>query len=377
MKYYIIAGEASGDLHGSNLMHELAAQDSSAEFRFWGGDKMAEVGGAENLVMHYKKASFMGFWEVLKNLRTIFGQIDRCKADLVDYQPDVVILIDYPGFNFRIAKFAKQRGIKVFYYISPKVWAWKESRVKRLKADVDKLFIIFPFEIEYFKRWGIDAFYGGNPLVDAVAVRNKTKGDFGAFCTANDLNIKPVVALLSGSRKHEIDWNLPTMVEVSKAMPEYQFVVAGVSWLDRPIYEKHLAGSEVKYLCDKTYELLSHASGAIVTSGTATLETALFGVPEIVCFRGPWISMLIAKMFIKVKYVSLVNLIMDREVVVELLQMAMTEANATRELKAVLPHGEHHAAIMDDYAELNKLVGGEGASARVAAEMIRILEGRR
>lgn len=374
MRYYIIAGEASGDLHGSNLIKGILEADPQAEMRFWGGDRMAGAGGAENLAKHYKESSFMGFWEVFKNLRTIFRQIKDCKRDILAFVPDVVILIDYAGFNLRIAKFAKAHGIKTFYYIAPKVWAWKEKRVKKIKKYVDKLFIIFPFEKEYFEKWGIDAVYCGNPLMDSIEERKKSLPSREELIKTNNLGNRPIIALLAGSRKHEVDYNLPFMVELSKRFPQYQFVVAGVSWLDKNIYEKYMDGSDIKYVNDQTYELLSHSDAAIVTSGTATLETALLGIPEFVCFWSSWLSYVIARSFIKVNYISLVNLIMDREVVRELIQKDMNMDMATEELKAILEGGGKHDKLMADYAQLQKAIGPAGSSRRTAAEMVRILK---
>ena len=374
MKYYLIAGEASGDLHGGNLIRGLRKNDPQAEFRFWGGDRMAEAGGRENLVRHYKEASFMGFWEVFKNLRTIFRQIGDCKKDIQDWQPDVIVLIDYAGFNLRIARFAKAHGMKTFFYIAPKVWAWKEGRVQLIKEYIDRLFIIFPFEKAYFRKHGIEAVYCGNPLMDAIAARRvacETKEEFAA---ANGLDERPIIALLAGSRRQEIDSNFPFMVSLSSRFPDYQFVVAGVSWLDKNVYERYLTGSNVRYVCDRTYELLTHSAAAVVTSGTATPETALLGVPEFVCYRTSSLSYAIAKRFAKVKYISLVNLILNREAVRELIQQDMTPENAEAELRAILPGGTKHERLKADYAELRRATGESGASERTAAEMVRILK---
>ncbi|MCC8088463.1 MAG: lipid-A-disaccharide synthase [Rikenellaceae bacterium] len=374
MKYYIIAGEPSGDLHGSNLIKGLKKSDPEGEFRFWGGDLMADAGGEENLVCHYKESSFMGFWEVFKNLNKIFGQINDCKKDILDYGPDVVILIDYAGFNLRIAEFAKKNGIKTFYYIAPKVWAWKESRIKKIKKYVDKLFIIFPFESEYFQKQGIDAVYCGNPLMDSIEQRKKMLSTPEEFKESNGLDKRPIIALLAGSRKHEIDYNFHFMIQLSKKFPEYQFVVAGVSWLDRSVYDKYMSGSDVQYVCDKTYELLNYSTAAIVTSGTATLEAALLGIPEIVCFWSSWPSYYIAKKFIKVKYISLVNLILNREAVRELIQKDMNLETAEKELRTILPEGEKYKKLKSDYKELGTVIGGCGASDRFAAKMVEILK---
>ncbi|MDD3108069.1 MAG: lipid-A-disaccharide synthase [Alistipes sp.] len=374
MRYYLIAGEASGDLHGANLMRGLQQADPSAEFRFWGGDRMAEVGGVENLAMHYTQASFMGFTEVLLHLRTIFRQIDACRRDVAAYRPHGLILIDYAGFNLRIARFAHEAGIPTYYYIAPKVWAWKESRVKLLRRYVDRLFVIFPFEPDYFRRHGIEAIYEGNPLMDAIAARRATLPTREAFLRDEGLDERPMVALLAGSRRSEIGYNLPFMVALSKQFPDYQFVVAGVAWLDRAVYAPFLSGSSVRYVCNKTYELLSLSQAAVVTSGTATLETALLGVPEMVCYRRDLPSMLIGKMFLKSRYISLVNLVLDRECVRELLQFQMNMKNATAELQAILPGGAKYERMQQEYAELRRRIGGEGSSARTAARMVKLLK---
>ena len=375
MKYYIIAGEASGDLHGSNLMKGILKADPKAEFRFWGGDRMAEVGGVENLVKHYKQTSFFGVTEVLKNLRTIFGQLKECKDDLVAYGPDVLICVDYPGFNFKVARFAHQQGIRTFYYISPKVWAWKERRVERIRKYVDKLFIIFPFEIDYFKQKGIEALYEGNPIMDSIAQTLAQVPSREEFCKQNGLSNEPIVALLAGSRASEVKRNLAFMTALAERFPEHQFVVAGVSWLDRGLYDKFLAGSRGKFVTDQTYSLLRYAEGAVVCSGTATLETALIGTPEVVCYRMDEFSYRVARAFVKIGFISLVNIIMKREVVRELIQHDMTVENAATELKAIMKGGEKHDRMMTDYAELQAVVGGEGASDRFAARMVAILKG--
>ncbi|MBQ8272373.1 MAG: lipid-A-disaccharide synthase [Tidjanibacter sp.] len=374
MKYYIIAGEASGDLHGSNLMKGILKADPEAKFRFWGGDKMAEVGGRENLAKHYKQTSFFGVSEVLRNLRTIFSQLSECKRDLMAFQPDVLISIDYPGFNFKMAKFAHSQGIRTFYYISPKVWAWKERRVERIRKYVDKLFIIFPFEVEYFKGKGIEAIYEGNPLVDSIAQRLRTIAPREEFLAENGLDSRPVVALLAGSRKSEIQRNMGFMVALSKAHPEWQFAVAGVSWIDEELYKAAIKDSDVKVLTDKTYELLKYADAAVVCSGTATLETALIGTPEVVCYRMDEFSYRVARAFVKIGFISLVNIIMGREVVRELIQHDMTVENASEELQAIMEGGSKHPKMMADYAELCAIVGGEGASDRFAARMVELLK---
>ncbi len=373
MRYYLIAGEASGDLHGSNLMKGILEADPQAEFRFWGGDKMAAVGGVENLAMHYKKASFMGFVEIARNARTILKQIDMCKKDVADYRPDVLILIDYAGFNLRMARFAKESGIPTYYYIAPKVWAWKEGRVKKIRRYVDRLFVIFPFEPDYFRKHGVEAIYMGNPLMDSIEERKASLPTREVFVREHALDERPIIALLAGSRRSEIKYNLPFMVDLSREFPQYQFVVAGVSWLDREVYKPYLEGSDVRYVCDRTYELLSISEAAVVTSGTATLETALLGVPEMVCYRRDLPTMLIGKMFLKIPYVSLVNLVLRRECVRELLQFQMNMPNATQELSDILPGGKKHDRMLADYAELRRLIGDAGASHRFGKRMVELL----
>ncbi|MDR0738175.1 MAG: lipid-A-disaccharide synthase [Prevotellaceae bacterium] len=371
MNYYLIAGEASGDLHGSNLMRGLRQADPAAQFRFWGGDLMAAQGGA--LVKHYKHTAVMGFFEVLSKLRAVLRNIRSCKKDVLAHRPDVLILIDYPGFNFRMAKFAKQHGIKVFYYIAPKVWAWKEKRVHRLKKYVDKLFLIFPFEVAYFKRWGIDACYTGNPLVDSISERLEHKETFHTFIERNKLPDKPVVAVLAGSRAMEINYVLPRLLFLAKQFPDYQFVVAGAPSIDEAQYKKHLHGGLFGVVYNQTCELLAQATAAIVASGTATLEAALIGVPQVVCYGGNEISYQVAKRLVKTKYISLVNLIMDAPVVAELIQHDMNEKNLQHELSAILPGGAKRPTLLAQYGQLRAKTGERGASQRVAAEMVRLM----
>ena len=373
MRYFLIAGEASGDLHGANLMRGLVKSDPQAEFRFWGGDCMAEAGGAENLARHYKTASFFGFIEVAANLRTVLSQIRECKAEIAAYAPDVLILIDYPGFNFRMAEYAHGLGIRTFYYISPKVWAWKESRIKRIRKYVDRLFIIFPFEIEYFGQRGIRAVFCGNPLVDAVRQRMAVMSSEQEYRASNSLDGRPIVALLAGSRRSEIKYNLPLMVALSRRLPQYQFVVAAVDWIDKSLYDEYLAGSSVRYVCGQTYPTVRYAEAAVVTSGTATLETALIGTPEVVCYRTDALQIWAGRRLIKIKYISLVNLILGRRVVAEVIQSSLDISQAERELRAVLRGGEGRERMLADFAQLREKVGGEGASDRFAAEMVEIL----
>lgn len=372
MKYYLIAGEASGDLHGSNLMKGIAMHDKDADFRFFGGDLMAAVGGV--LVKHYREMAFMGFYEVVKNLRKISKNFNDCQKDIEEYSPDVVILIDYPGFNFRIAKWAKERGIKVFYYIAPKVWAWKEGRVKRLQQNVDKLFTIFPFETEYFRRFNIEVCYEGNPLIDALEQKRGSLPSFDEFVAKNGLDGRPIVGLLAGSRKQEVEKCLPVMQRVADRFPDYQFVVAGAPSLPESYYSSFLANGSVRMVYNQTYDLFSVSTAALVTSGTATLEAALHGVPQAVCYRTSFLSALIAKLFIKVKWISLVNIIMNKEVVRELLQYNMTVATLSDELKALLPGGERHQLVLNEYEALKKMLGEVGSSERVGKKMVELLK---
>ncbi len=374
MRYFLIAGEPSGDLHGANLMRGLKEADPEAEFRFWGGDKMAEVGGVENLGLHYRKSSFFGLMQVVKNLRTILKQLSDCKTQIVDFQPDVVILIDYAGFNLKIAKFAKEQGIKSYYYIAPKVWAWDEGRIKRIKKYVDELFIIFPFEQEYFRKRGIEAHFEGNPLVDAIATKCRNLPSKTDFICANNLSDKPIVALLSGSRASEIKANLPLMRRVAEEFMDYQFVVAGVDWLDREVYDKWLIGSDITFVEGQTYELLKHSAAAVVTSGTATLETALIGTPQVVVFRLPWIQMVLKPLVLKIPFISLVNINLQRETVKEITQSSLDPSTIVSALKRILPGGKEREKMISDYNELSEIIGAEHASRRFAHRMVELLK---
>src|SRR5215510_11325385 len=355
MKYYIIAGEASGDLHGSNLIKELKKLDDNADIRCWGGDLMQQAGA--HLVKHYRDLAFMGFAEVAKNLGTILKNLKFCKEDILQFKPDALILIDYPGFNLRIAKWAKQQGLftesggKVIYYISPQVWAWKENRVKQMKKDIDKMIVIIPFEKDYFKnKWNWNVEYVGHPLAEETE-RHKTQG------TMHNLSDKPIVALLPGSRKQEIAKKLPIMLEVSKFFPGYQFIVGEAPSVEDEFYRNFTKPySNVSAVKNQTYDLRLQAKAAAVTSGTATLETALFGVPEVVCYKGSAISYQIAKRVIKVKYISLVNLIMDKLVVKELIQYELTEHNLKHELQELLKNEKRINDIKKDYAELKTIL---------------------
>ena len=371
MRYFIIAGEQSGDLHGSNLVRELIKSDHKAEIKCWGGDLMQSAGAV--LLMHYKTTAFMGFVEVAKNLGVIKKNLALCKQQIRIFSPDVVILIDYPGFNFRIAEFAGKSGYKVFYYISPKLWAWKEGRVERIRKYVDRMYIIFPFEVVFYKKHNIDVEYRGNPLLDETERQIKAFSRQDDIRKSLDLGKKPVIALLAGSRKHEVRYILPEMIRLVHHFPEYQFVLAGVRNLPDELYLKIIGNNPVKFIKDKTYEILYVSEAALVTSGTATLETALFGVPQVVCFKGDLFSMLIAWIVIKVKYISLVNLITGYEAVKELIQYSLNEKNLVNELKAILPGGSKRKKMLADYKKVREILGPSGASERVAEDMVRIL----
>jgi lipid-A-disaccharide synthase len=358
LKYYIIAGEASGDLHASNLVRELRQLNPDATFRGWGGDLMQHEG--VEIIKHYRDLAFMGFLEVVANLRTILNNISFCKEDIAKYKPDAVILVDYPGFNLRIAEFLKKNKIRVIYYISPQVWAWKQSRVKKIRRDVDLMLVILPFEKQFYQKHGMDVVFVGHPLLDAVE-RYHSKS------SASMHSDKPIIALLPGSRKQEISVMLPLMIESVKKMSQYQIVIAGAPSIPESFYQSYMSGNE-QIVYNKTYELLSNAYAALVTSGTATLETALFEVPQVVCYKGNRISYLIARQLIRINYISLVNLIMDREVVRELIQDQLTVFNLRSELQKITNGPERNIQIRD-YAELEERLGGPGASKR-AAEVI-------
>ena len=376
MKYYIIAGEPSGDLHGSNLMKGIRKSDPEAQFRFCGGDMMAAVGGKENLLKHYREMSFFGFVQVAMNLRTILGQLKECCDDIVAFNPDVVILVDYPGFNIKIAKFAHSKGIPIHYYIAPKVWAWKERRVKSLQQYVDRLYTIFPFESDYFRSKGIEPIFCGNPLVDDIAERRATLPEREPFIRENSLDERPIVALLAGSRISEIRANLPDMVAVARTMPEYQFVVTAVGWIDRAIYDEYIAGADnVRYLCDRTQQTLALSEAAVVTSGTATLETALMGIPEVVLYHVPWLYEKLKPYFLKIPYISLVNINLGRESVKELVRASLAVDELRDELQAVLRGGKERNRMLKDFDELRAMIGSEGASERFAKDMVNSLKG--
>ncbi len=362
MKYYIIAGEASGDLHGANLMKEIYKADAHADIRFWGGDLMEAVGG--RLVKHYRDLAFMGFAEVIMNLKTIFANIKLCKEDILAFKPDVLIFIDYPGFNMRIAQWAKPLGFKTHYYISPQIWAWKENRIKAIKRDVDRMYIILPFEKDFYEqKHNFAVEFVGHPLIDAIHDRKLT--DKEQFKKDHNLDARPIIALLPGSRKQEIAKMLSIMLSVVDDFPDYQFVIAGAPSQEYSFYEQFLTKSSVHFISNKTYDLLSVAYAALVTSGTATLETALFKVPEVVCYKGNWISYQIAKRIITLKYISLVNLIMDKEVVKELIQGELNKKNIKAELLKILTP-EYRQNLLKQYDLLEEKLGGKGASEKTA-----------
>lgn len=376
MKYYLIAGEASGDLHASNLMKAILQEDPKAEFRFFGGDLMAKAGGT--CVKHYRDMAYMGFIPVLLHLRTIFRNLSCCKQDILTWKPDVLILIDYPGFNLKVAKFIKQHSsIPVYYYISPKIWAWKEYRIKNIRRDIDKLLSILPFEVDFFKKHHYPVNYVGNPCVDAVQTfRENYQESLDEFQLRNKLDNRPIIALLAGSRKQEIKDNLSRMTEASKNFPQYQFVVAGAPGIDPEFYQQFI-GKDTKILFGQTYSLLTHATAALVTSGTATLETALFKVPQVVCYytaAGKLVSFL-RRHILKVQYISLVNLISGNEAVTELVADGMTVTNLKAELKQILPDGNKRSKMLSDYEQLIQALGTAGASQRAAEIIISSLSG--
>lgn len=374
MRYFIIAGEQSGDLHGSNLIKGIFEADREALISCWGGDLMESAGAT--LLVHYKRTAFMGFVSVLKNLGAISRNMALCKRHISEFSPDVVIFIDYPGFNLRIAEFAKNAGYRTFYYISPKFWAWNEGRVKKIERFIDRMFIIFPFEVDFYKKHNITVEYNGNPLVD------ETERRIDSFPARDDLQRtlangdKPIIALLAGSRKHEIELVLPQMLKVIRYFPDYQFVLAGVKNIPDQIYNRIIGDKEITLIKEQTYQILYAAEAALVTSGTATLEAALLGTPQVVCYKGDFVSMLIAWFVIKVKYISLVNLIMESEAIKELVQYDLNKENIQKELKAILPGGARREKMLSDYELLKTLLGPSGASARIAGKMVAELNGR-
>ena len=369
MRYYLIAGEASGDLHGANLMKALKEQDKGAIFRFFGGDKMITEGGT--IAKHITEMAFMGFFEVAANLNTILKNLDFCKADVLAWKPDVLVLIDFPGFNLKIAQFAKKNNLLVCYYISPKVWAWNQKRVIKIKKIVDHLFCILPFEVDFYKSWGMDVDYVGNPLLDAIADFKPKKHFLDQHPHIQNKNI---IALLPGSRKQEISRLLPVMVLAAEKFPGYQFVIAGAPNFNEGYYHQFLNGKTIPVLFNVTYDILSVAKAAIVTSGTATLETALFNVPQVVVYRGHPISIGIARSVVKIKFISLVNLIMDRGIVKELIQKVCSAPNIQHELNRLLSDSVYRQNMLDDYDLLDEKMGTPGASAKTAALILKYVQ---
>ncbi|MES2381635.1 MAG: lipid-A-disaccharide synthase [Bacteroidota bacterium] len=360
MKYFIVAGEASGDLHGANLIKAIKEKDATAEFRFWGGDLMSKQ--ANGLLMHYKNTSIMGFIEVILKIRTILNFISLCKKQIDFFNPDKVILIDYPGFNLRIAEYAKNKGYEVTYYIAPKVWAWKENRAKKLELFVDKLLLIFPFEVDYFKKWKVNATYIGNPLLDEI---NAFKPN-PTFKKENHLDeSKPIIALLPGSRKQEISTTLPNMMLLASKYHQFEFVICAAPAIPEEFYQKFI-GPNTKIIYNQTYEVLALAKAAVVCSGTATLETALFNVPQVCGYVANSISYLIAKQFVKIKYISLVNLNLDKNAIVELIQHDYNLQNLQTAFEAILPEGKNYQALMNDYKNLQHILNKQGASKNAA-----------
>jgi lipid-A-disaccharide synthase len=368
MKYYIIAGEASGDLHASNLMKELKLQDPEAQFRFWGGDLMQQQGGM--LVKHYRDLAYMGIVDVIKNIWTINKNFKFCKADLQEFKPDVLILVDYPGFNLQVAKFSHKHHIRTYYYISPKIWAWKKGRAFKIKKYIDKMFTIFPFEKAFYKNYDYDVEYVGNPLVDEIENKKPLLSDKQSFVSKNGLEDKPIIALLAGSRKQEITILLPEMLTLIPHFPDYQFVIAGAPSFDAEYYKPILQNSGAKLVFGQTYDLLKHATAAVVTSGTATLETALFNVPEVVVYKMHQLTYDIGHHFVKPKFFSLVNIIVDREIVLEILQNDLPE-RSKMELEKILNNEQYRQQMLDNYKEMQQILGGPGASRKTAVEIVK------
>ncbi len=368
----MIAGEASGDLHGANLMKELLAAKPNIDFRFWGGDLMQEIAGKP--VKHIKELAFMGFIEVLMNLRTILTNIKKCKEDILAFKPDAIVLIDYPGFNLRIAEWAKAQNIKVYYYVSPQIWAWKQNRVHKIKRSVDHLFAILPFEPDFYARFGYEVEYVGHPLLDAIEQYRKTVFSAEAFREKWNLGTKPIIAVLPGSRKQEVNVKLPIMLDALKGLDNYEILIAGAPSLDKSFYEPLLEGRNAKIIHGATYDILGCSEAAVVTSGTATLETALLNVPEVVCYKASPVSYSIAKRLIKIRFISLVNLIMDREVVRELIQHECNARQIREELTLLLKGGAKREQVLNDYALLKDKLGGGGASKKVAQSLLQSLK---
>ena len=371
MKYFLIAGEASGDLHGSNLIKELKKEDPNAEFLAWGGELMEDAGAT--ILKHYKELAFMGFLVVLQNIRTIFSNEKLCKSQIDEFNPDAIIFIDYPGFNLRIAKWAKANKYKTLYYISPKVWAWKKSRAWKIKKTIDKMFVIFPFEVPFYKEYNYEVEFIGHPLMDAIDQFQAEGQKFEDFTKENNLDERPIVAILPGSRTDEINHMLPIMLETANNFTDYQFVIAGAPSQDLSLYTSVAKSENIKIVFGKTYELLNHATAGMITSGTATLEAALFDVPQVVCYKGNPVSFEIAKRLVDIKYISLVNLVLDTDAVLELIQSDLTVEKATAELKKILYNPDYNLEMMNSYEALRRDLGHPGASARSAKIMVDYL----
>lgn len=369
MKLFVIAGEASGDLHGANLIKALKTENTTLEVEAWGGDLMSEAGA--NVRKHYKELAFMGFIEVLMNIRTILKNFKKCKADIEAFEPDALVLIDYPGFNLRMAKYAWKKGIPVYYYISPQIWAWKKGRVHQIQKYVNKMFVILPFEKEFYSKYDVDVEFVGHPLLDVIE-----KEDPIPFREKYDLDERPIIALLPGSRKQEISTMLPLMLQTKKEFSDYQFVIAGAPSQEPSFYQTFCDGHDVQVVFDDTYGLFKTATAGFVTSGTATLEAALHKMPQVVCYKANWVSYFIAKHLVDIKYISLVNLIMDEEVVKELIQHDLTPKKMKAELQLVLPDGQKRAQLMSTYDQLQEKLGGSGASKRTAQSLLKNLEGK-
>lgn len=374
MKYYLIAGEASGDLHGANLISEIKKNDATAQFRFFGGDLMQNVGG--KLTRHYRELAFMGIFEVLANLSKIKENFRICKQDILDFDPDAVILIDYPGFNLKMAKFAKENNIKTIYYISPKIWVWKEGRIKQIKKYVDKMFVIFPFETDFYKKHAYQVEYVGNPVVDALKQKTKNIATKEEFIVKYNLRGKPIIALLAGSRKQEVKKMLPFMSQVRKHFPDYDFVIAGAPGIDAKMYKQYLGESDIKVVFNDTYQLLSIAHAAVVNSGTATLETALLKIPQVVCYKmaGGKLLYLFGYHFYGIRYTSLVNIILQKEAVKELIQHLLTPESLLQELKQIIENNDYRQNMIADFNEIEHQLGGEGASSRTAISIVKYLK---
>ena len=370
MKYYLIAGEASGDLLGSSLMKSIKNLDNNADFRCWGGDLMEKQGG--EIIKHYKELAFMGFWEVAKNLRTILKNIKICKIDILLYEPDVIILIDYPGFNLRIAEFAKEQNIRVVYYVSPQIWAWKKNRVHKIKRDVDTLISILPFEKDFYAKYNYNAHYVGHPLLDVIQEKKQYE-DWNTFKEKYNLDNRPVIAVLPGSRKQELLKMLPVMVKMVEHFPEYQFVMSKVKWQPLTLYQNQIKEKQITLIEGDTYSILHHAKAAMVTSGTATLETALWNVPQVVCYKGSGLSYLIARMVVgkHLKYISLVNLILNKPAVTELIQQECNPKKLKEELNRIVIDTTVIETMKNDYTELLHILGDSGASNRAAKLIVK------